>query len=189
MKIDAIEIRVGNILEYQGKLWNVAKTMHTKPGKGGAFMQVEMKCVLDGTKTNVRFRSSETVERVRLDQKDYQYLYGDSNTLELMDKETFEQISASIAIVPEEQRPFLQDGMDVVLELYGEEPIALVLPETVVLEVVECEPVVKGQTAASSYKPGVLDNGIRIMVPPFISVGDRVVVRVADQEYLERAKD
>jgi elongation factor P len=188
MKIDAIDIRVGNILEYQGKLWAVAKTMHTKPGKGGAFMQVEMKCISDGTKTNVRFRSSETVEKVRLDQKDYQFLYRDGQQLELMDKESFEQISASIDIVPEEYQPFLQDGMDVVVESYDEKPILLSLPETIVLEVAECEPVVKGQTAASSYKPGVLANGVRIMVPPFINIGDKVVVRVSDQQYIERAK-
>ena len=189
MKIDAIDIRVGNILEYQSKLWAVAKTLHTKPGKGGAYMQVEMKCISDGTKTNVRFRSSETVERVRLDQKDFQYLYGDDHTLELMDNETFEQISVSADILSDEQKPFLQEGMIVVVESYNENPISLTLPETVVLEISECEPVVKGQTAASSYKPAVLDNGIRIMVPPFINIGDRVVVRIADQQYMERAKD
>jgi elongation factor P len=150
-------------------------------------MQVEMKDIRDGTKMNTRFRSSETVEKVHLEQKDYQYLYDEGTTIAIMDKQSFEQRSLDKELI-EDKLPFLQEGMDIKLETYNDEPISLVLPETVVLEVAECEPVVKGQTAASSYKPAVMDNGVRIMVPPFINQGDKLLVRIEPLEYLERAK-
>lgn len=187
MKINVNDIRVGNLLEYNGRLWVVTKTMHTQPGKGGAFMQVEMKDIRDGTKTNTRFRTSDTVERAQLDTRDYQYLYEDGQGLTLMDKETFEQkiVDKSLA---GDQLPFLQEGMDVTLETHGDDPIAIILPGSVISVIAECEPVVKGQTAASSYKPAVLDNGVRVMVPPFISIGDRVVIKLETMEYVERAK-
>ncbi|MCE2992403.1 MAG: elongation factor P [Candidatus Jidaibacter sp.] len=187
MKIIANDIRVGNLLEHEGKLWVVLKTMHTQPGKGGAFMQVEMKDIRGGTKQNIRFRSSENVTRANLDQKSYQYLYENGGNLELMDKTNYEQISLNKELAAE-NAAFLQEGMDVTVEFYGEEPIAIVLPELVILEVEECEPVVKGQTATSSYKPAKLDNGIRISVPQFINSGDKIVVRVETREYMERAK-
>ena len=187
MKIDVNSIRVGHVLEYNGKLWAVLKTMHTQPGKGGAYMQVEMKDIQAGTKNNVRFRSSETVEKVHLEQSDFQFLYQEGDKLAFMDKSTYEQVLVDADLLGE-NKPFLKDGMDVRIEMYGTLPIAVVLPETVILTVSECEPVVKGQTAASSYKPAILDNGIRIMVPPFINIDDKIIVRVENKEYLERAK-
>ncbi len=188
MKIDANSIRIGDVLEHNGKLWVVSKTMHTQPGKGGAYMQVEMKDMINGTKLNSRFRSNETIEKVRLDQKQFQFLYADGDELAFMDNETYEQISLNKEFVGE-KAVFLQDGMEVNVEFYQDKPLTVVLPETVILTVKECEPVVKGQTAASSYKPAILENEVRIMVPPFINVGDRVIVRTAEIEYLERAKD
>lgn len=188
MAMSANDIRVGHILEHEGRLWKVLKTMHTQPGKGGAYMQVEMKDVRDGTKQNVRFRSSETVEKARLDLKDYQFLYEDGDNLQLMDQESYEQMVISKNLVGD-QLPFLQENMVLKVEMYDQEPVTVSLPETVVCTVVECEPVVKGQTAASSYKPAILDNKVRVMVPPFINIGDRVIVRVEDRQYLERAKD
>jgi elongation factor P len=186
MKISGVDIRPGNIIEYEGGIWRATKTQHTQPGKGGAYMQVEMKNLLDGRKTNVRFRSAETVERVRLDTKDFQYLYHDGDMLVFMDKDTYEQIS-----IPEdvfgEPAAFLQDGMDVVMELYNERPISVQLPDQIEATIVEADAVVKGQTASSSYKPALLDNGVRVMVPPHISSGTRIVVDPYTQEYVRRA--
>lgn len=187
MKINAIDIRVGNLLEYNNRLWVVLKTMHTQPGKGGAYMQVEMKDIRDQTKNNIRFRSSETVEKVRLEQKEYQILYSSGDSLEIMNVADYEQISVPASLAGD-ALPFLKDGMVVTLDFYNEEAISITPPETAVCEITDCEPVVKGQTAASSYKPAMLDNGLRVMVPPFISVGDKIVVKVETQEYLERAK-
>ena len=187
MKINVNDIRVGNLLEYNNGLSVVLKTMHVQPGKGGAYMQVEMKNIKDGTKNNVRFRSSETVEKVQLEQKDYQYLYDSGDMVELMDQTTFEQISLTKDLLGE-QAPFAQEGMHVMVEFYGDEAVAVVLPDTVTMEVADCEPVVKGQTAASSYKPAVLENGVRIMVPPFVNSGDKVIVRIASLEYMKRAE-
>jgi elongation factor P len=187
MKINAIDIRVGNLLEYNKRLWVVLKTMHTQPGKGGAFMQVEMKDIIDHTKNNVRFRSSESVDRVRLEQKDFQILYINGDFIEFMGITDYEQISVPIDIAGE-QKVFLKDGMVVTIDFYNESPISISLPDNVVCEVVECEPVVKGQTATSSYKPALLDNGIRVMVPPFVGVNDKIIVKVETLEYLERAK-
>jgi elongation factor P len=186
MKISGVDIRPGNILEYEGGIWKVAKIQHTQPGKGGAFMQVEMKNLIDGRKTNVRFRSADTVERVRLDTKDFQYLYAEDANLVFMDKDSYEQITIAKDIVGEAAE-FLQDGMDVVLELWEERPISVELPEQVEATIVEADAVVKGQTASSSYKPAMLDNGVRIMVPPHIESGTRVVVNVYDREYVRRA--
>lgn len=187
MIIGANDIRVGQLLNYNKRLCVVYKTQHVQPGKGGAYMQVEMKDIKEGTKYNNRFRSSETVEKVSLDERDFQFVYASGDMLELMDKATYEQISVSKELVGD-NAAFLQDGMDVKLEYYGEEAIAVKLPDTTVVGVTECEPVVKGQTASSSYKPAILENGVRIMVPPFVNSGDRVVVRIDTKEYMERAK-
>ena len=187
MKINAVQIRPGNVLEHKAKLWVVSKIMHTQPGKGGAYMQVEMKDIKSGTKLNERFRSDETVERARLDQKDYQYLYDEGETLALMDQQTFEQISVDKSLFGD-AIVFLQDGMKIIVELHEDKPVSATLPDYVTLEIVESEPVVKGQTASSSYKPAKLENGVRIMVPPFIEAGTKVVVNTATQEYFERAK-
>lgn len=188
MKINVNEIRVGNLLNFNNRLWVVCKTMHTQPGKGGAYMQVEMKDIQSGTKANNRFRTAETVEKVQLEQKEFQYLYDSGDTIELMDKTSYEQISLNKSFVPEDLQPFLQDGINVFVEYHGENPIMIKLPELMTLQITECEPVVKGQTAASSYKPAILENGVRVMVPPFIGAGEKIIVRVETQEYMERAK-
>jgi elongation factor P len=187
MKISGNEIRPGNVIEHKGSLWIAAKTQSVKPGKGGAYNQVELKNLLDGTKLNERFRSSETVERVRLEQKDFQYLYGDAETLTFMDLETYDQIQIPADFIGE-RAAFLQDGMKVAVELHEGRPINVSLPEQVTLAVVEADPVVKGQTAASSYKPAKLENGLRIMVPPFIQAGEKVVVATEDSSYVRRAE-
>ena len=186
MKISGVDIRPGNIIEYEGGLWRAVKIQHTQPGKGGAYMQVELKNLIDGRKNNVRFRSAETVERVRLDTKDFQFLFRDGDMLTFMDKENYDQIMLSADMLGDEVA-FLQDGMDVVLELYDERPISVQLPDTIEAMIVEADAVVKGQTASSSYKPAVLDNGVRVMVPPHIAAGTRIVVDVYEKTYVKRA--
>jgi elongation factor P len=186
MKISGVDIRPGNIIEYEGGIWRAVKIQHTQPGKGGAYMQVELKNLIDGRKNNVRFRSAETVERIRLDTKDFQFLYHDGDQLVFMDKETYEQVQLAEDLIGE-PAAFLQDGMDVVMELHEERPISVQLPDTVEATIVEADAVVKGQTASSSYKPAVLDNGVRVMVPPHISAGTRIVVDVYEQTYVRRA--
>lgn len=187
MKISGVDIRPGNIIEYEAGIWKVAKIQHTQPGKGGAFMQVEMKNLIDGRKTNTRFRSQDTIEKVRLDTKDFQYLYADGEDLVFMDKDTYEQITLPRDLLGDAAE-FLQDGMDVVLELWDERPISVELPEFAEAMIVEADAVVKGQTASSSFKPAVLDNGVRVMVPPHIGAGTRIVVSVYDREYVRRAE-
>jgi len=186
MKISGVDIRPGNIIEYEGGIWKVAKIQHTQPGKGGAYMQVEMKNLQDGRKTNVRFRSADTVERVRLDTKDFQYLYAEGEMLVFMDKDTYEQIMLPSDLLGD-AAAFLEDGMDVTLELWEEKPISVQLPEQVEATIVEADAVVKGQTASSSYKPAVLENGVRVMVPPHIESGTRIVVDVYERTYVGKA--
>ncbi|MHA1567461.1 MAG: elongation factor P [Alphaproteobacteria bacterium] len=189
MKIDGNAIRPGNVIEHQQRLWRAIKIQHVKPGKGGAFLQVELRDIRDGTKLNERFRASETVERVRLDQRQFQYLFGDGDSFTFMDQENYEQISLHKDMVGEDAIPFLQEGMVVSIESYEEEPISIALPEKVTLTITEADAVVKGQTASSSYKPALLENGLRVMVPPHIGTGTRVVVATEDCTYVERAKD
>lgn len=186
MKISGVDIRPGNILEFEGGLWRAVKIQHTQPGKGGAYMQVELKNLIDGRKSQNRFRSSETVERVRLDTKDFQFLYVDGDMLVFMDKDTYDQITLPADMLGD-AAAFLQDGMEVVLELYEDRPISVQLPDQVEATIVEADAVVKGQTASSSYKPALLDNGVRVMVPPHITAGTRIVVDVYAQEYVKRA--
>jgi elongation factor P len=186
MKISGVDIRPGNIIEYEGGLWKAVKIQHTQPGKGGAYMQVELKNLIDGRKNNVRFRSAETVEKVRLDTREYQFLFADDEMLTFMDKENYEQITLPADLLGDAVA-FLQDGMDVTLELYDEKPISVQLPDHIEAEIVEADAVVKGQTASSSYKPAILDNGVRVMVPPHISAGTRIVVDVYAQEYVKKA--
>ena len=187
MKISGVEIRPGNIIEYEKGLWRAVKIQHTQPGKGGAYMQVELKNLIDGRKNNVRFRSAETVEKVRLDTKDFQYLYKDGEMLVFMDKDNYDQINLSADLLGD-AAAFLQDGMDVVLELYDERPISVQLPDQVEALIVEADAVVKGQTASSSYKPALLENGVRIMVPPHVAAGTRIIVDVYEQTYVKRAE-
>ena len=185
-KINGNEIRPGNVLEHSGGLWAAVKVDHVKPGKGGAFAQVEMRNLRNGSKLNERFRSADKVEKVRLEQKDQQFLYEDSGMLVLMDTETYDQVQLPAALFGE-RRPFLQDGMMVVVEYNGDEPLNASLPQKVVCKIVETEPVVKGQTAANSFKPAVLDNGIRVSVPPFVGQDEDIVVNTETMEYVERA--
>ena len=185
-KINGNEIRPGNVLEHDGGLWAAVKVNHVKPGKGGAFAQVELKNLRDGRKLNERFRSEDKVERVRLDQKDQQFLYETDGRLVFMDSETFEQTELPADLLGD-RRPFLQDGMVATIEYYGDEALSVSIPQKVTCTVTETEPVVKGQTAANSYKPAILDNGVRIMVPPFVGEGEAIIVNTDTMEYSERA--
>jgi elongation factor P len=187
MKINGNEIRPGNVLQHKGALWVAVKTQHVKPGKGPAYAQVELKNAIDGTKLNERFRSSETVERVRLEQNDYQFLYAEGDMLVFMDMDTYEQIELPHDFL-EERAAFLQEGMTVTLESHEGKPINISIPDQVTLAVVEADPVVRGQTAASSYKPAKLENGVRILVPPFVVAGERVVVDTNELTYVRRAE-
>ena len=188
MKINAIDIKPGNVLEHQGKLWLVLKRELIQPGKGGAFAQVEMRDLRSGTKLNERFRTQETVERARLEEKEMQYLYTESGAATFMDNDSYEQVSVPLETIGE-SADFLSEGMICTVTLYEGTPLSLSLPPSVVMTVVEADPAVRGQTAASSYKPGKLENGRRVMLPPFVESGTRILVSTADGSYLERAKD
>ena len=185
-KINGNEIKPGNVLEHESGLWAAVKVEHVKPGKGGAFAQVELKNLRTGSKLNERFRSADKVERVRLEQKDQQFLYESDGLLFFMDVETFEQIELPSDLLGD-RRPFLQDGMTIAVEFYDEEAINATLPQKVTCSVVETEPVVKGQTAANSFKPAILDNGMKVMVPPFIDQEEKINVNTETLEYSERA--
>ena len=187
MKINGNEIRPGNVIQHKGGLWVAVKTQHVKPGKGPAYAQVELKNASDGTKLNERFRSSETVERVRLEQNDYQFLYAEGDMFVFMDMDTYDQIELPRDFLGE-RAAFLQEGMKVTVESHEGKAIDVSIPEQVTLEVVEADPVVKGQTAASSYKPAKLENGVRILVPPFVVAGERVVVDTNELTYVRRAE-
>jgi elongation factor P len=187
MKIQANTIRPGNVIEHEGKQWSVLKIQLIQPGKGGAFIQVEMRDVLSGTKTNVRWRTQDTVEKLSVDEREYSYLYADGDMLTFMDSESYEQTTLSKDMLGD-SAAFLQENMPVTMDLIEGKPVAVHLPQTVTLEVTEADPVVKGQTAASSYKPAVLSNGVRVMVPPFVEAGTRIVVNTEDASYVERAK-
>ncbi len=187
MKQQAGSIRIGWVIEYKNKPWTVTKTNFVKPGKGGAFMQVEMKSVEEGTKTNERFRTEDMVEKMMVETKDCQFLFEDSNGLNFMENETFEQFSMPSDILGD-SRPFLTDGMQVKASVIDGKPISIELPLQVICTVTETEPVIKGQTVSSSYKPAILDNGVRTTVPPFVGTGDKIVVATADASYVERAK-
>ena len=188
MKINGNAIRPGMIIEHNNGLWVATKIQHTQPGKGGAYLQAELKNIRTGSKLNERFRSSETVERVHLEEKDFQYLFNSGDDFTFMDQESFEQITLNKEIIGDPV-VFLQEGMVVTVSSYEGDIISVTLPDTVIMEISEAEPVVKGQTASSSYKPAVLENGERIMVPPHIGSGIRVVVNTGDGTYVERAKD
>ena len=186
MKINGNEIRPGNVIKHKDNIWVAVKISHVKPGKGGAFAQVELKKATDGTKLNERFRSSETIERLRLDSKTYQFLYLDENHAHFMDQDTYEQIEISISKF-EEKRSLLQEGIQIEIESYEDEPVNILFPENISFVVSETEPTVKGQTAASSYKPAKLENGLRVMVPPFIQVGEKIIINTNDLSYVKRS--
>ena len=187
MKINGNEIKPGNIIQHNNCIWVAVKTSHVKPGKGGAFAQVELKKIPEGTKLNERFRASETVERLRLENKTYQYLYTEGTLASFMDKETYEQIEISTDFLGE-KISLLQDGMDVEIESHEEMPINIAFPDQITLKIIETEPTVKGQTAAASYKPAELENGLRIMVPPFVQVDENIIINTEDLTYVKRAE-
>jgi elongation factor P len=174
------------VLEHDNGLWAAVKVNHVKPGKGGAFAQVELKNLRDGRKLNERFRSEDKVERVTLENKDQQFLYENDGMLVFMDNETYEQIELPADLLGD-RRPFLQDGMIATVEYFGDEALSMRLPQKVRCRIAETEPVQKGQTAANSFKPAILDNGVRIMIPPFIGPDEEVIVHTELMEYSERA--
>jgi elongation factor P len=187
MKTNANSVKVGNVIEYQNQLWKVVKRDHVKPGKGGAYIQVEMKNIVTGNKTNTRYNSSEDVDVAYVEQKNYQFQYFDQDELVAMDMESFETFNLSKQLVGE-ALPFLQEGMNIQVEYCNDKPISIAIPETVTGVIVQADAVVKGQTAASSYKPAILENGVRILVPPFIESGETVIVKTEDFTYVSRAK-
>ena len=187
MKINGNQIRPGMVLEYQNKLWRVSKISHTQPGKGGAYTQAEMKDIVNGTKLNERFRSSETVERARLEQVEMQYLYDDGEALNFMNNQSYEQIALQYDVAGDSKK-WLQENMNVFIEMHEENPIGLQLPEKVTMDVTEADGVVKGQTQSSSFKPAVVENGQTVLVPQFVSAGERIVINTTDGTYVERAK-
>lgn len=188
MKIQANTIRSGNVIEHDNKQWTVLKTEMLLPGKGNAFIQVEMRDVKSGNKTNIRFRTSETVEKLMVEEKDCTYLFAEDDQLTFMDGESYEQFTLLKDTIGD-PAAFLQDGMAVTAEMIDGIVSTVRLPQHVVMEVIEADPVVKGQTASSSYKPSVVENGVRVMVPPHIEAGTRIVVNTEDASYVERAKD
>ena len=186
MKLNGNEIKPGNIISHNDSLWVAVKCSHVKPGKGGAFNQVELKNLYNGSKLNERFRAAETVERVRLQQKPHTYLYDEGTAAVFMNSETYDQINLEREFIGD-KAVYLSDGMAVDVEFYEETPITVKLPAQVELAVADTEPVVKGQTAANSFKPATLENGVRTNVPPFIGVGDRLVINTEDGAYVTRA--
>jgi elongation factor P len=187
MKISANSIRGGMVIEHEGKQWLVLKNQVVQPGKGGAFMQVEMRDVAGGNKSQARWRTADTVERLEVRELDCQFLFKDGDMFTFMDSATFDQFSISAELLGD-QAAFLQDNMEVAVNFIEGVPVAVKLPQTVILTVVEADPVVKGQTAASSYKPGLLENGLKVLIPPFVEAGTKIVVNTEDVSYVERAK-
>ena len=187
MKVNGNTIKPGNVIEHKNVLWVATKTSHVKPGKGGAFAQIELRNLKDGSKLNERFRSSENVEKVILDETPHIFLYQENSNLIFMNNQTFEQITINIDMIGD-QAAFLQDGMNVIINLYNENPVSIIMPDNCVEEIIEADAVIKGQTVSSSFKPAILKNGIKVMVPGHIEVGSKIVVRPSDGTYVEKAK-
>lgn len=185
MKILGVEVKPGNIIEHKNDLWKCLKSQAVKPGKGGAYNQVELKSITKGTKLNERFRSSETIEKATLDEKKFQFLYSSNDEFFFMDSENFEQISINRSLV-EDSEKFLKENLEVTIESYQDKPLSVILPRSVEYEVLETDSVVKGQTASGSYKPATIQNGVKILVPPFVSQGDKILVDTVTQEYLKK---
>ena len=185
MKITAIEIKPGMIIEHKNDYWTVLKTQHVKPGKGGAFNQLELKSVTKGTKLNERFRSSENVEKAEVDEKKFNFLYSDENNCHFMDNKNFEQISIMKSIIGEKNK-LLSENLEVTITFMEEKPISVDLPNNIECKIETTDAVVKGQTAASSYKPAKLDNGINITVPPFIESGEKIILDTRTLEYVKK---
>ena len=187
MKVNGNTIKPGNVIEHKNDLWIVTKTNHVKPGKGGAFAQIELRNLKDGSKLNERFRSSENVEKVILEETPHVFLYKENNNLIFMNNQTFEQITINTDMIGD-QAAFLQDGMNVIINLYNENPVSIIMPDSCIEEIIEADAVIKGQTVSSSFKPAILKNGIKVMVPGHIEVGTKIVVRPSDATYVEKAK-
>ena len=187
MKILGNEIKPGMIIEHKNDLWSVLKTQHVKPGKGGAFNQLELKSIKKGTKLNERFRSSDAVERVVLDEKKYNFLYEDEKNCHFMDQTNFEQIEINKSLLGEKSK-LLKENMEVDVQFHDEEPLAVDLPTSIELIIDSTDAAIKGQTASSSYKPAKLENGINIMVPPFINSGDKIILDTRTLEYVKKIK-
>ncbi len=185
MKITANEIKPGMIIEHKNDLWNVLKTQHVKPGKGGAFNQIELKSVIKGTKLNERFRSSENVEKAEVDEKKFNFLYSDSKSSFFMDNISYEQITMSNDLIGD-KISLLKENVEVTIALLEEKPLSIELPKNINCIVESTDAVVKGQTAASSYKPAKLDNGLTISVPPFIESGDKIIIDSRNLEYVKK---
>ena len=185
MKLYASEIRVGMLIEYKNDLWQVLKTQHVKPGKGGAFAQVEMKSVSKNTKLNERFRSSESVEKASLDETKFNYLYGDETDYYFMDPKTYEQINIKKETIGEKGK-MLTENLEVSISFYNEKPLTVQLPNQVTCTIDTTDVALKGQTVSSSYKPATLDNGVNIQVPPFIESGDKIIVDTRTMEYIKK---
>lgn len=187
-KTNANSLRVGNVIEFEKQLWKLVKREHVKPGKGGAYIQAELKNLITGNKTNTRFSSSEDVEVAFVEQKNYQFQYFDQDELVAMDMESFETFNFNKELVGE-AFPFLQEGMNIRVEYCNDKPISIFIPEHVNAIVAQADAVVKGQTASASYKPAILENGVRVMVPPFIESGEEIIVHTEDFSYVSRAKN
>ena len=187
MKILGNEIKPGMIIEHRNDLWSVLKAQHVKPGKGGAFNQVELKSVKKGTKLNERFRSSDSVERAVLDEKKFNFLYGDENNCHFMDQTNFEQIAINKSLLGEKNK-LLKENMAVNVHFYEDQALSVDLPSSVELTITNTDATIKGQTASSSYKPATLENGINIMVPPFINSGDKIILDTSTLEYIKKIK-
>ena len=185
MKINANEIRVGMLIEYKNDLWEVLKIQHVKPGKGGAFNQVEMKSINNGTKLNERFRSSETVEKATVEEEKFSFIYKDKDEFIFMNSKSYEQVSLGKNVIGEKEK-MLSENLEVVVSFYDEKPIQIELPNQIVSKVKETEIAIKGQTVSSSYKPAILDNELKIQVPPFINIGDKIIIDTRTLEYLKK---
>ena len=185
MKIYASEIRVGMLIEYKDDLWQVLKTQHVKPGKGGAFAQVEMKSVNKNTKLNERFRSNESVEKASLEETKFNYLYEDENDYHFMNPQTFDQINIKKKIIGEKGK-LLTENLEVNISFYNENPLSVELPNQITCTIATTDVALKKQTVSSSYKPATLDNGINIQVPPFIDSGDKIIVDTRTMEYIKK---
>ena len=186
-KMQANQMRAGMVIEFEGQRYTILKQNIMIPGKGNAIIQVDMRNIKTGAKKDQRWRTADTVERLMTEDKDYTYSYADGDNLVLMDPESYEQTTVPKDILGD-RLPFLVENMTVNVRLIESEPVAMSLPETVTLEITEADPVVKGQTASSSYKPALLSNGVKTMVPPFVTAGEKVVVKTEDASYVERAK-
>ena len=185
MKINATEIRVGMILEYKDDLWEVLKTNHVKPGKGGAFAQVEMKSLNKNTKLNERFRSSETIEKALIDEIKFNFLYGDESNFYFINPNTFEQININKNIIGEDGK-MLKENLEISINFHNDNPININLPNQITCKVESTDASIKGQTVSSSYKPAILDNGVSIQVPPFIEVGDNIIIDTRSKDYVKK---